>query len=224
MQEQVFQRVGGNETVQTDVRLIAATHRDLKAWSAEGKFRPDLYYRLDVIAIHLPALRERANDLPLLVRHYVRRFSRELGREIREVSTEALERLSGYSWPGNIRELQSVLRKALLKASGTVLLPTFLPDPIGGPAEPSAVLPPGEELDLGAFITQRLGADTSELYAETHRQVDRLLLGLVIEHTHGNIQQAARLLGIARQTLRLKLRELGLLVTRSAEVEEDDQQ
>jgi two-component system nitrogen regulation response regulator GlnG len=222
LQEQSFERVGGNETVQTDVRLIAATHRDLKTWSAEGKFRPDLYYRLDVFAIHLPPLRERGDDLPLLVQHYVRRFSRELGREVREVSPDALERLRGYSWPGNIRELQSVLKKALLQASGTVLLPTFLPDPIVSPAEPIPVSPPGKDLDLRTFIRERLGPDTCDLYAEAHRQVDRFMLSVVLEHTHGNLQQAARLLGIARQTLRLKLRELGLYVMRSAEVGEDD--
>src|SRR5207302_2474456 len=93
LQDQAFERVGGNETVRTDVRLIAATHRDLTAWSAEGKFRPDLYYRLGVFTIHLPPLRERADDLPLLVQHYLRRFSRELGREVREVTPEALEQL-----------------------------------------------------------------------------------------------------------------------------------
>src|SRR5436305_5634092 len=127
LQEQSFERVGGNETIRTDVRLIAATHRDLTAWSAEGKFRPDLYYRLGVFTIHLPPLRERGDDLPLLVRHYLRRSSRELGREVREVAPEALERLLNYPWPGNIRELQSVLKQPLLKASGTVLLAAFLP-------------------------------------------------------------------------------------------------
>src|SRR5439155_20308040 len=126
-QGQAFERVGGNETVRTDVRLIAATHRDLKEWSEDGRFRPDLYYRLGVFTIHLPPLRERGDDLPLLVRHYVRRFSRELGREVREVAPEALERLRNYSWPGNIRELQSVLKQALLQARGAVLLPAFLP-------------------------------------------------------------------------------------------------
>src|SRR5438309_7648689 len=100
LQEQTFERVGGNETVRTDVRLIAATHRDLKAWSAEGKFRPDLYYALSVFTIHLPPLRDRGDDLPLLVGHYLRRFSRELGREVRQVDPEALECLRGYSWPG----------------------------------------------------------------------------------------------------------------------------
>ena len=93
LQEQAFERVGGNETVRTDVRLIAATHRDLEAWSAEGKFRPDLYYRLGVFTIHLPPLRERGDDLPMLVHHYVRRFNRELSRDVREVTPEAMERL-----------------------------------------------------------------------------------------------------------------------------------
>ena len=128
LQEQAFERVGGNETVRTDVRLIAATHRDLKAWSEEGKFRPDLYYRLGVFTIHLPPLRERGDDLPMLVQHYLRRFSRELGREAREVTPEAMERLRAYPWPGNIRELQSVLKQALLRSTGPVLVPAFLPD------------------------------------------------------------------------------------------------
>ena len=216
LQEQTFERVGGNETVRTDVRLIAATHRDLKAWSAEGKFRPDLYYRLGVFTIHLPPLRERGDDLPLLVRHYLRRFSRELGREVREVAPEALERLRSYPWPGNIRELQSVLKQALLQASGTVLLPAFLPE-LSGRARRSRArrAPPAADLGLEAFIRQRLGPDAQDLYAETHRQVDRLLLPRVLEYTGGNQHQAARLLGIARQTLRQKLRDLGLHVTHS---------
>src|SRR5262249_23732517 len=107
LQDQTFERLGGTETVKTDVRLIAATHRDLKTWSEQGKFRPDLFYRLGVFTIHLPPLRERDDDLPLLVRHYVRRFGRELGRDVRDVVPEALARLCAYSWPGNIRELQS---------------------------------------------------------------------------------------------------------------------
>src|SRR5207248_592229 len=135
LQEQAFERVGGNETVRTDVRLIAATHRDLKAWSDAGRFRPDLYYRLGLFSIHLPPVRERGADLPLLVRHYLRRFSRELGRQVQEVAPDTLERLCGYPWPGNIRELQSVLKQALLQASGPVLLPAFLPGLSGGPNE-----------------------------------------------------------------------------------------
>ncbi len=222
LQEQSFERVGGNETVRTDVRLIAATHRDLKAWSEQGKFRTDLYYRLDVFTIHLPPLRERGDDLPLLVQHYLRRFNRDLGREIGDVAPETLERLRSYSWPGNIRELQSVLKKALLQASGTVLLPVFLPPHLQGASEPAAELSVADDLDLKVFIRQRLGPEACDLYAETHGQVDRLLLSLVLDYAQGNLQQAVRLLGIARQTLRQKLRDLGLYVKRSTEVEEDD--
>ena len=139
-----------------------------------------------------------------------------------EVAPEALERLRNYPWPGNIRELQSVLKQALLRASGPVLLPAFLPELAGQPGEPAARPPPGEDLGLDAFIRQRLVPDAGDLYAEVHRQVDRLMLPCVLEYTHGNQNQAARLLGIARQTLRLKLRELGLQVTRSLEADEDD--
>jgi two-component system nitrogen regulation response regulator GlnG len=222
LQEQVFERVGGNETIRTDVRLIAATNRDLAAWSAEGKFRPDLYYRLGVFTIHLPPLRERGGDLPLLVRHFLRRFSKELGREVQEVAPNALERLCGHSWPGNIRELQSVLKQALLQASGPVLLPAFLPGLAGEPGETAAASRPGEDLGFAAYIGQRLGPDARDLYAEVHRQLDRVLLPRVMEYTNGNQHQAARLLGIARQTLRLKLRDLGLHVTHSLETDEAD--
>src|SRR5947199_1426732 len=176
LQEQAFERVGGNETIRTDVRMIAATHRNLKALSDEGTFRPDLYYRLGVFTIHLPPLRERGDDLPLLVQHFLRRYSRELGREVREVAPAAMERLRGGSWPGNIRELQSVLKQALLQASGTVLLPTFLPEfatgGIGSVSDRSTPVAdaPGSPSGLEAFIRHRLGPDAQDLYADTHRQ------------------------------------------------------
>jgi two-component system nitrogen regulation response regulator GlnG len=220
LQEQAFERVGGSETIRTDVRLIAASHRDLKAWSEQGRFRPDLYYRLGVFTLHLPPLRERGEDLPLLVRHFLRRFSRELGRDVQEAAPETLERLRAYPWPGNIRELQSVLKQALLRASGAVLLAAFLPDLPGASGEsgPAAAEGPG----LEAFVRQRLGPDAQDLYAEVHRQVDRALLPRVLEYTRGNQHQAARLLGIARQTLRQKLRDLGLHVTHSVEADEDE--
>jgi two-component system nitrogen regulation response regulator GlnG len=206
----------------------------------EGKFRPDLYYRLGVFTIHLPPLRERGNDLVMLVEHYLRRFNRELGRNVRELAPEALERLRSYSWPGNIRELESVLKQALLQASGPALLPTFLPEPLqgirgqesgmrdqksgsGSSLTPgSCRLTPGGEPDPEAFIIrQRLRSDVRDLYADVHRQLDRLLLPRVLEYTGGSQHQAALLLGIARQTLRLKLRDLGLAVTRTVEAEED---
>jgi two-component system nitrogen regulation response regulator GlnG len=220
LQEQVFERVGGNETIRTDVRLIAATHRDLNAWSAEGKFRLDLYYRLAVFTIHLPPLRERGEDLPLLVQFYLRRVSRELGREVREVAAEALEGLRRYSWPGNVRELQSVLKQALLRAHGPVLLPDFLPEFPEAPA--ALVAAPGGSLDPEAFLRQRLSPDARDLYAEAHRELDRVLLPRVLEYTGGNQHRAALLLGIARKTLRQKLRDLGLHVTHSVEADWDD--
>jgi len=222
LQEQAFERVGGNETIHCDVRLIAATHRDLETWSAEGKFRPDLYYRLGVFTIHLPPLRERGEDLPLLVRHFMRRFSRELGRDINEVAPESLDRLRGYHWPGNIRELQSVLKQALLQASGSVLLSTFLPDLSSDLNRSNQAQADGEELRLEAFIDERLTPDVDDLYAATHREVDRILLSRVLKFANGNQHQAARLLGIARQTLRQKLRDVGLQVTHSIETDDAD--
>jgi two-component system nitrogen regulation response regulator GlnG len=146
-----------------------------------------------------------------------------LGREVREIAPEALDRLSGYSWPGNIRELQSVLKQALLQASGNVLLPAFLPDALGGPNGASKLTPDETEPSLHAFIRKRLSSDASNLYAELHRDVDRTFLTLVLDHTQGSQRQAARMLGIARQTLRLKLREIGLHVTHSVESDNDDE-
>jgi two-component system nitrogen regulation response regulator GlnG len=222
LQEQAFERVGGNETIHTDVRLIAATNRDLRSWSAEGKFRQDLYYRLGVFTIHLPPLHERGDDLQLLVRHFLRRFSGELGREVHEIAPEALERLRCYSWPGNVRELQSVLKQALLRASGTVLLPAFLPEPLigGGPADGPA--PAREDSGLESFIAERLESGTRDLFAQAMRQLERILLPRVLDYTRGSQYKAASLLGIARQTLRLKLREQGLLVTHRVVTEAEE--
>lgn len=221
LQEQSFERVGGNDTVRTDVRLIAATHRDLKALAAEGKFRADLYYRLSVFTIHLPPLRERGEDLPMLVRHYVRRCNRELGRQISEIDPKAIERLQSYSWPGNIRELQSVIKQAMLQARGNVLLPAFLPELSNGTADTPTAPAPSLDFEIETFIRQRLQPDSRDLYAEAHGQLDRFLLSCVLEYTGGSQHQAARLLGIARQTLRLKLRDLGLRVAQSIEAHDD---
>jgi len=220
LQEQTFERLGGNETIRTDVRVIASTHRDLRARSAEEKFRPDLYYRLSVFTIDLPPLRERGEDLAMLVRHYVRRFSREMGREVADVAPETLARLYAHSWPGNVRELQSVLRQALLAASGTTLLPAFLPllpraQATAGAGTPVPVF------DVDGFVRERLSPDAREVYAETHREVDRILFTRALEHTGGNHRDAAKVLGISRQTMRVKLRALGLYVAHSVESEQD---
>jgi two-component system nitrogen regulation response regulator GlnG len=216
LQDQTFERLGGSDTIRTDVRLIAATHRDLKAWTAEGKFRPDLFYRLSVFTIDLPPLRERGDDLAMLVQQYLRRFNRELGREVREVAPEALARLRAYSWPGNIRELQSVLKQALLRATGPVLMPAFLPDTLaeegGTPEAPAPTASGAGGFCFEDFIRERLQAGGNDIYAETHRQLDRILLAMALELTGGNQRLAARVLGIARQTFRMRLKEAGLSV------------
>jgi two-component system nitrogen regulation response regulator GlnG len=194
LQEQAFERVGGEETIRTDVRLVAATHRDLKAWSAEAKFRPDLFWRLGVFTIHLPPLRERGDDLLMLVEFYVQRFSRELGREVREVALETLERLRNYSWPGNIRELQSVLKQALLQARGAVLLPEFLP------------------ADLSAEGHGGRGSDQTPRFRPgmTLAKLEREAIQYYLFQTGGNRQQTAELLGISTRTLFRKLQEYKL--------------
>jgi two-component system nitrogen regulation response regulator GlnG len=131
-----------------------------------------------------------------------------------------MERLRGYPWPGNVRELQSVLKQALLHATGTVLLPKFLSLP-GGPEEARAA-PPVRAPDVEAFIRERLGTNSGDLYAETHRWLDQILLPLILEHTGGIQTQAASLLGVSRQTLRQRLRELGLTPTRPADQAEEE--
>ncbi len=225
LEEQAFERVGGNETIQTDVRLIAATNRDLKTWSEEGRFRPDLYYRLGVFTIHLPPLRERGDDLPLLVRHFLRRLSRELGREVQQIAPEALQHVRDYSWPGNIRELQSVLKQALLHARGATLLPTDLPELT--PADGGLVPVPrfgGEDADLDAFVRRCLSCEGGDQYAEAHHRLDRVLSIRVLEATGGDQHDAARRLGISPKSLECRLRELGLHPSRGLEGRDEREQ
>jgi DNA-binding NtrC family response regulator len=218
LQEQSFERVGGNETINTDVRIIAATNHDLKVRSEEGSFRHDLYYRLGVFTIDVPPLRKRGDDLAVLIRHFLRRFSRELGREAREIAPDALAILCDYGWPGNIRELQSVIKQALLRACGDVLQAAFLPEFLKN--DRASPEPQRAFNHLEAFVRKRLESGCSSLYADVQNQVDRILLPLVMEHTLANQQNASRLLGIARQTLRLKMRDLGLRAGRSLRPEE----
>ncbi|MBA2116072.1 sigma-54-dependent transcriptional regulator [Bremerella alba] len=220
MQEQTFERVGGNESIQTDVRLIAATHRDLKVWSDEGKFRPDLYYRLGVFSLHLPALRDRGDDLNMLVQHCLRKFSQELGRSVQSVAPDTLSQLKAYSWPGNIRELQNVLKQALLAASGDILLPIFLPEltsnRMESPSPPATALNP----ELESLVEELINSKSTDVYATVHSHIDRFLLKRVLEHTGGSQHKAAKLLGVARQTLRTKLKELGIHMTIHVENED----
>src|ERR1700722_16298746 len=215
LQDQKFERVGGNETIQTDVRVIAATNRDLKAFSEQGKFRPDLYYRLSVFTIPLPPLRERGDDLPMLVNYYLHRFSLELGKEVREVAPETMERLRSYTWPGNIRQLQSVVKQALLHATGSVLIPAFLRSAESATETPPGALSQGGWAAFTTFIRRRLESGSTDLNAEAQLEVDRVLLPAVLEFTDANQFQAAKILGLSRQTLRQRLRNIGRGVVKS---------
>lgn len=168
LQEQRFERVGGNETIRTDVRIITATNRDLEAMVNDGKFRSDLYYRLNGFTIDLPPLRKRPSDLVVLIDYFLARFSRELSKELHSLSPEAMAMLTRYHWPGNVRELQSVLKQSLLQATGPVIIPEFLPETVRtlqgtSPRAESDGLPVDE---LRRFIDQRLEAGSTNLYAE----------------------------------------------------------
>lgn len=218
LQDQTFERVGGGETIRTQARLIAATNVDLEQAIADGEFRSDLFYRLNVYTIQLPPLRERGEDLPLLVNHFLRRFGRELGKSVDGIAPEALELLAAYSWPGNIRELQSAVKHALLEATGPVIVPAFLPDAIRGAnaslaksspngastTSPRAVAP------LAQQVHARLQAGSDEIYTQLIRQAEREIIATVLHATGGNLTQTAKRLGISRTTLRAKLQSLGI--------------
>jgi DNA-binding NtrC family response regulator len=221
LQDQAFERVGGGELVRTDVRVIAATNRDLEGMVTAGRFRQDLYYRLNVFTIHLPPLRDRGDDLSLLVHHLVRRFSRELGKDVRDVPDETLAVLRRYPWPGNVRELQSVLKQALLNAAGPSLRPEFLPAGVRG--EGPAAAPAGDDVaGLTGFIRERLAAGGTDLYTEVIGRVERQLFLAALAHADYNLSRTARTLGISRTTLRAKMAALGIALDRTPAVEENE--
>jgi two-component system nitrogen regulation response regulator GlnG len=213
LQEQQFERVGGSETVRTDVRVIAATHRDLEQMIAAGRFRSDLYYRLKVCTIRLPPLRERDEDLPLLVMHFLRRFGSELGKDTYGVTPEAMDELRRHSWPGNVRELQSVLKQALVQTNSPILATECLAAviPAAGHRVPTPASP-SDAVGLGQFLEQRLKVGTEDLYAEWLALAERDLLTRVLRHTGWNQVRAARTLGINRSTLRAKIASLGIVI------------
>jgi two-component system nitrogen regulation response regulator GlnG len=218
LQEQRFERLGSNETVQTQVRVLAATNQDLAGLVDQGRFRKDLYYRLNVVSIQVPPLRERLDDVPELAHYFLFRFDRELGVDVRGLAPETLALLQAYSWPGNVRELQSAIKQAMLHDSGRILLPEFLPDTIRrapaspGPAAPAE--PPkgndAEPLDLAGLIEQLLHSGEGNVHPKVIEAVEKVLLPRVLRHTHGHQAQASDLLGLNRATLRHKLRALGL--------------
>jgi DNA-binding NtrC family response regulator len=228
LQEQKFERVGGNETIETDVRLISATNRDLEQMAEEGSFRKDLYYRLNGYTITLPPLRDREGDRILLLEHFLAQLKRELGKKVQGIAPAALQRLLDYDWPGNIRELQGVLRQAMLQSSGHVLLETALPPEI----HPQAIQPTSsysnstnnekntERSDLQQFINERLVCDSKDLYAETLAHMETELLTEVLQHAGGNQSEAARILGITRGSLRNKIRMYGISIGQVVTLEE----
>jgi two-component system nitrogen regulation response regulator GlnG len=212
LQEQRFERVGGDEAIRTEARLLAATNKDLDQEVAAGRFRRDLLYRLNVFAIHLPPLRERREDVPLLLDHFLRLFSRTLGRTIRSVAPEARERLVSYDWPGNVRQLQSVLKYAVIQAPGDVLTLDCLPESLRPAADvaPRQPAKPAGLPDVSALTGSLLRAGETDIYRRVSLEADRAVLDAVLRHVKGNQVQASELLGISRTTLRAKLRAVGL--------------
>jgi two-component system nitrogen regulation response regulator GlnG len=216
LQEQQFERVGGNETIQTHVRILAATNQDLSRLVAEGRFRKDLYYRLNAVTIQVPPLRQRLEDVAELAHYFLFRFDRELSMDMRGFAPESLEKLQAYPWPGNVRELQGAVKQAMLNASGHLILPEFLPDYLLQPPAketPIKVTPgaaDGEALDLPALIDALLQKPDGQLHDKVIAAVERVLFVKVLQHTHGNQVKASDLLGLNRSTLRHRLRTLGL--------------
>jgi len=211
LQERTFERVGGHEPIRIDVRILAATNRDLEALIKDGKFRDDLYYRLNVVALHLPPLRERRRDIPLLVEHFLAKYADTLGQRI--VAPGALDRLVGHEWPGNVRELENVIQRAIVMATGGVILPEHLP--IGAVSAAASV---AVDATLEDIIERRLLDCVRGLRQHASANLYDLMLGLVekplfravLRETRGNQVRAAHLLGINRNTLRKKLKEHGI--------------
>ena len=206
LQEREFERLGSTRTLRTDARLIAATNRDLKTMVEEQRFRSDLYYRLNVFPIRMPSLRERKEDIPLLVRHFVKEFSRRNDRVIDTIPSETMQALVRYHWPGNIRELQNVIERAVIISRGPVLnvaLAELTSDvsSISAPVVTTAKSAPRERLQ--------------EILQETER--NQILSAL--EEANGVVagpNGAAARLGVKRTTLQLKMQKLGIRISRTA--------
>jgi formate hydrogenlyase transcriptional activator len=188
LQEQEFERVGSGRPTRVDVRLVAATHRDLAREVAEGRFRADLFYRLNVFPIHLPPLRERPDDIPLLVRHFLAQFQRKLAKPLRALSPESMDRVMRYPWPGNIRELQNVIERACVLATGPVV-------------------------EIHDALTAARGTDTPAEGLGTLEAVERAHILRALRHCRGVISGpdgVAKLLDIHPNTLRSRMERLGI--------------
>ncbi len=202
--------VGGRRGEQVDVRVVAATHRDLDEEVRAGRFREDLLYRLRVVPLHIPPLRERSDDVPVLAAHFAARYSDELQTEARFVSDEALRFLAGYAWPGNVRELENAIKRALVLGTREVLSAedfAFLADEQRGDTRSQTL---EERVRSEAEAAFRNEDGTEELYRNVLERVERPLIEAALSFTGGNQLRAATLLGINRNTLRKKITELDI--------------
>ena len=201
LQEGEFERVGGLQTIKVDVRLVAASNRDLHKEVGAGNFREDLFYRLNVVPIHLPPLRERRQDIPLLVEHFIEKFNRKLSRSMKGLDQQALDAVTRYGWPGNIRELENVIERCVLFADGDVIGLADLPEEITSrPSSPPSVTTPGAGADISL----------KDIVKQATAELERDLIMQALDQTGGNVTRAARLLKISRKSLQIKMKELGL--------------
>lgn len=225
LQQQQFERVGGNKTITTDVRIVAATNRDLETMVEDGEFRADLYYRLNDFSIELPRLVDRGSDILLLLEHYVAQYTKEMGRkDIQGLAADAVNQLMQYDWPGNIRELQSVVRQTLLNTKGPVVVPEFLPPEIRGDrcSTTTAAATGGEipsAADLQSFVNQKLRTGSKDLYAETVDMAERYLFTRVLQDTGGNQTRAAEILGITRGKIRDRIAAFNISLEQTVSIE-----
>jgi len=205
LQEKCLQRLGGRENIPVDVRVIAATHRDLETAIRQKQFREDLFYRLSVVVIQLPELRQRREDIPELVRYFLQKYGPELGSLNPAIQTEALEMLQAHNWPGNVRELENAVRKGLLLAQGYTINADHIRAALGG--TPSANNPVNRP--LGEFVEELLVAaqrgENTDVHAQVVEVAERELFRRAIGLAQGNQAKAARWLGISRITMKAKL-------------------
>jgi DNA-binding NtrC family response regulator len=203
LEERRIERLGGNESIPVDVRIVSATHRPLEQEIANGNFRADLFYRLRVVTIDIPPLRERREDIPLLAETFTRLAAERYGLPLRQVGQSALRRLMEYEWPGNVRELKNTIERAAIMAEGEELRSQDLPEEITpATGKPVASSPDGSDGGLAVPFT----AD----FREDRREFERRYISRCLEHTNGNVTRAAEILGMHRQSLQHKLRQLGL--------------
>ncbi|MBI3245675.1 MAG: sigma-54-dependent Fis family transcriptional regulator [Deltaproteobacteria bacterium] len=212
LQEREFTRVGGRELIKTDIRVIAATNQDLALAVKEQRFREDLYFRLRVVPLTLPSLRQRREDIPELVSYFIEKVNREMDTAVAGISAEAMELLTHYSWPGNVRELENTILRAAVLAPGRMLTVADLSLPTTEPVLPENFVDLSfEEIvrrKLRAYFQHTPALDPCDLYAIVIDQVEKPLIELTLEYTSGNQLKAAELLGINRNTLRKKITDL----------------